>query len=606
MTPALFPAPRALTPLDGPGVPADIAPVVVLDPQVPAQGYVLRVADGAVELRHADDAGLRYGRQTHAQLVDAAKAESVQAGAVQDTPVLLDPVLVEDSPDVLVRGFMLDVSRDRVPTRATLARVVELCAAARINQLQLYTEHTFAYADHEDVWRDASPVTADDMRWLDDLCDENGIELVANQNVFGHMERWLVHPAYQDRAEAPGGFTMAGIPMPSAVLEPTPDNADFAHALIAEITGTVRSRTVNIGADETFELGMGRSAARVEAEGRGAVYAEHLHRLVDPLVAQGFTVQYWADILGRHPEYAATMPEGSVPIVWLYDSPATFDRARALPAELKAILEAFDMVPETMLKGFADRAGALIEHGIGFWVAPGTSTWLSFVGRIDNAVENMVDAARTARRHGSGGYLNTQWGDHGMIEPPVFGFVPMVLGGAYAWCVDANEPLDVADVASRVVLDDPSGRVGAAVDRLGRLWAELGVPTLNASPLWNRVFPDRPTMGMDALDPARVQAVIDVIDAELASLARVEPRSDEAALCVEEVAHGARFARLGAQLLLDDTTRAQGVAAERLATLDALVAAQRTLWARRSRPGGLEDSLAKLEPLRRSLRDAAS
>ena len=89
---------------------------------------------------------------------------------------------------------MLDVSRDRVPTRETLERIVGMLALARINQLQLYTEHTFAYRDHEIVWRDASPITPDDVRWLDALCVEHGIELVANQNCFGHMNRWLMHP----------------------------------------------------------------------------------------------------------------------------------------------------------------------------------------------------------------------------------------------------------------------------------------------------------------------------------------------------------------------------------------------------------------------------
>src|SRR5690606_20575826 len=101
------------------------------------------------------------------------------------------------------------------------------------NHLELYVEHTFAYADHEVVWRDASPLTADDLRWLDGRCADAGIELVANQNTFGHMERWLRHDRYRSRAECPDGATnpFSGRPMAPATLAPTPDNAEFALAL---------------------------------------------------------------------------------------------------------------------------------------------------------------------------------------------------------------------------------------------------------------------------------------------------------------------------------------------------------------------------------------
>ena len=98
---------------------------------------------------------------------------------------------------------MLDVSRNRVPTRTTLARLVEVLDRCRFNQLQLYVEHTFAYAGHEDVWRDASPLTADDLRWLDDRCAEVGIELVANQNCFGHLAPWLAQPRTGTAPSAP-------------------------------------------------------------------------------------------------------------------------------------------------------------------------------------------------------------------------------------------------------------------------------------------------------------------------------------------------------------------------------------------------------------------
>ena len=95
---------------------------------------------------------------------------------------------------------MLDISRDRVPDRTCLLALLDRLDRLRINHFELYTEHTFAYADHEAVWRDASPMTAADVAWLDGEAAARGIALVANQNTFGHFERWLRLPQYRDRA----------------------------------------------------------------------------------------------------------------------------------------------------------------------------------------------------------------------------------------------------------------------------------------------------------------------------------------------------------------------------------------------------------------------
>ena len=172
---------------------------------------------------------------------------------------------------------MLDVSRDRVPTRDTLDRLVGILSLARYNHLELYIEHTFAFGGHEAVWADASPLTGEDLEWLDDRCANAGIELVANQNTFGHMERWLKHPEYRHRALAPEGYDFMGHHRPAATLTPNEENAAFALDLVREQRAHIRSRTVNIGCDETFELGPDRSGE----------YVDHLLRIAQPLIDDG-------------------------------------------------------------------------------------------------------------------------------------------------------------------------------------------------------------------------------------------------------------------------------------------------------------------------------
>src|SRR5690349_22084587 len=114
-----------------------------------AQGYRIEITADRIEVIAADAAGAFYARQTLAQLQRAAGADAQLSQGV-----------IEDWPDFAARGVMLDISRDKVPTMATLYTIVDRLAELKINQLQLYTEHTFAYSQHREVWQDASPMTA--------------------------------------------------------------------------------------------------------------------------------------------------------------------------------------------------------------------------------------------------------------------------------------------------------------------------------------------------------------------------------------------------------------------------------------------------------------
>ncbi|MFD0427828.1 hypothetical protein ACFQ60_05155 [Streptomyces zhihengii] len=171
---------------------------------------------------------------------------------------------------------------------------------------------------------------------------------------------------------------------------------------------------MNIGADEPFELGTGRSRDRVAREGVGAVWLDHVGSLMEPWLADGWTVQFWADVLAGHPELLAALPAGSVPVVWQYDAPGTARAVLAAAGEEAARWKGLGTDLDALAEGFRSRTRMFREAGQEFWVAPGTGTWNSLLGRLDNARENMTDAAEAGLADGATGYLLTCWGDHGM------------------------------------------------------------------------------------------------------------------------------------------------------------------------------------------------
>jgi hypothetical protein len=585
----LVPRPQRLTPTGGPGAPVDTPVRVGEASGLPAEGFRLAVGPDTVTLDAADDRGRRHGEALLAQL--RAQPEAGPGGP------RLPGVRVEDWPDRPVRGFMLDVSRDRVPTRATLERLVGVLALARYNQLQLYMEHTFAYRDHETVWRHASPLTADDVTWLDGLCAGHGIELVPNQNCFGHMHRWLEHPEYRHRAEAPEGFELLpGVHRPAAVLAPTPDNARFALDLFDELVPLFRSRRVHVGGDETFELGEGASRDEVAERGREAVYADHLARIAGPLVERGHEVLFWADVVRRDPAQLRRLPEGAVPVAWTYEAPpvdGTTTAERPRNPELEAVLERLGLDVGAH-HGFAGNTAPLAEAGVPFWVAPGTSTWVSLVGRLDNARANLLDAAVVAAERGAPGYLVTNWGDAGHMEPPSVSFGPAVYGGAVSWCRSANAELDLAAVLDRYVFADATGTLGGVLDHLGGMWRRTGQRAMNGSPLVAGLCPDVTVLVRGRPDAARLAPLVEELDEAIAAVGRSAPSSPDGDLVRAELTTAARLARHGARRLLRAAGGpAPGPAALRADLLEGIEAYQRD-WLARSRVGGLRDSVAHL------------
>ncbi len=179
-----------------------------------------------------------------------------------------------------------------------LKTLIDALALLRYNELQLYTEHTFAYAEHATVWEHASPMTAAEIREIDAYCSACGIELVPNQNSFAHLERWLRHDAYKHLAECPDGFEhpIAGWRTFGGTLAPTEESAAFIDTLYEEFLPNFTSKQLHIGCDEPWELGQGRSQERVGREGK----APALYGIPESPVRTGGKARAPGTVLGRH------------------------------------------------------------------------------------------------------------------------------------------------------------------------------------------------------------------------------------------------------------------------------------------------------------------
>ncbi len=515
---------------------------------LPAQGYRLRVTgDGDAIIEAADTAGEFYARQTLNQLAEPD-------GTVGECEIT-------DWPDLAVRGVMLDVSRDKVPTMATLLALVDRLAGWKINEVQLYTEHTFAYAGHEDVWRDASPFTPDEITDLDAFCAARHITLTANQNCLGHMERWLRFPRYRELALSPEPFTIAGVMRrPPMTMDPSnPRSLALTRDLLGQLLPHFRhSDRVNVGLDEPFEL----DPARYDE------YVAYLAALRAAPELDGREMLVWGDILTGHPELIAHIPDGVTIAEWGYEATHPFD----------------------------DRVGALAAAGRSAWVCAGTSSWSSLFGRTTNMRENHVAAAEAAGRHGASGYLNTDWGDGGHLQYLPASEPGLAMGAAVSWCLETNREVDFA-------LDEATGALVA----LGDLHRVAARQTPNMAsyllPLW------LPHLRRGFVSDDELEEIDAGLAAGAAAIESAALDRNDGDLVRAEIANSIELARVmiddgrarngGTGTLGDIGHHERGRMADRL---DAIAGAHRSLWLRRNRPGGLSDSVSWLERLAASYR----
>lgn len=515
---------------------------------VPVEGgpeaYALRICTTGIEVESPSPAGVLNGLRTLKQLLRRFG---------QSLPYLA----IEDAPYFPFRGVMLDISRDRVPTMASLHMLIDRLSDLKINHLQLYIEHAFAYTGHEVVWRNASPVTPEEMRSLDDYCRLRGVELCANQNTLGHMDRWLKHPQYAPLGEVSGQYINPSTKLFGQYWQPNtlnpfdPRALGLIRDLLTQQTAAVSGRFVNIGCDEPIDLGYGHSKAQCEQQGRLRIYGEHIARVARIALDLERVPQFWVDSeLSNQCDQLPEFPRELTGLVWGYSIQTDFNT----------------------------RVRNMIERGHEAWVAPGTNSWCSYTGRTAIRRGNF-ELAAAARKLGATGFLITEWGDLGHRQQWPITLLGMAEGACTSWTGTTPQ---TAGAAGLHLFGDSA--MGEWLAELGMADDHIRAPNANGS------FHD--TL-ISFYNPNGYGSIEDWRRAEdnLKTLAKTAPAGNS--LPARECRHALDSAMWAVERAL--LRRSPQPAKEARAILDkhllSVVETHKELWLSRSRPGGLQDSI---------------
>ncbi|RPD97994.1 beta-N-acetylhexosaminidase [Aureibaculum marinum] len=534
--------------------------------------YKLELSKSEIKLSAKNLNGLRYGKQTLLYLLEYVKSENKP----------LQEIEIDDWATFERRGYMLDVSRDKVPTMASLFMLIDQLSDWRINELQLYTEHTFAYRNHRVVWENASPLTAEEIQQLNVYCLKKGIDLVPNQNSFGHMENWLKHDEYLDLCECETDCNTIWGKRKRTSLAPTyPKSFELMQELYAELLPNFTSKYANIGGDETVELGLGKSKSLSEKIGKGKVYLDFLKKLNDEIIKNGKQTMFWGDIVLNHSELIKDIPKNMIALVWGYDASYPFDKNLA----------------------------KFHQANLDFYVCPGTSTWRSEIGRNHNAFQNLKNAAIQGEKYEAKGYLITDWGDYGHFQPKSVSYPTLVLGSNYAWNYSDKTLDNLSFLMNKYVFQDNTGNTAKALLTLGNAYLKADIPAGNANAfhlmLRRYEWTIKGHYQTKHLNKTGLLAAEKEIMFGLELLNKAKPTAADAEIIVKEVEQAANLALFGIHLGLE-RLKAKGMETKNISKkrkqklaleLENLIKNHKEIWTVRNREGGLNDSVSKLEDL---------
>jgi hexosaminidase len=358
---------------------------LALDEKFDPEGYALDVDGSGVVAAANTGEGIFYAVQTLKQMVvpEGDQGTHVQGAHIRDWPAMR------------YRGVHDDISRGPVPTLNFIKRQIRTVAEYKLNLWSEYLEYPFEYQSEPLIGPREGSLTPAEVKELVEYARRYHVDVVPEQQAFGHLHHVLKWEKYSDLAELPYGN----------VLTPTnPETYAFIKRLYGDLVPLFPSKFFHIGADETFELGEGQTKALKEKEGLGKVYFDHIIKVRELMEPYHKRLMFWGDIALHYPELLKELPPDMIVMTWNYNPRDDF---------------------ESLIKPFRDA-------GLDVMVCPGVNNWNRVFPNNNMALKNIRNFVRDGQKLGAMGMFNTTWDDDGeaLFQMTWYG---LVFGAAAAW-----------------------------------------------------------------------------------------------------------------------------------------------------------------------------
>ncbi|HOP56669.1 MAG TPA: family 20 glycosylhydrolase [Bacillota bacterium] len=539
------------------------------EPGLKDEEYILTIGKKKSQIRYTKYSGALRGLSTYIQLQREGKVRCQR---------------IDDWPDLGIRGFLLDISRDKIPTMKTLKEVIDMLFISKMNHFELYVEGFPVYLKSFPNLPYEDPLTPKEMDELESYCLARGIDFVRNINTFGHMTAWLGLDFFHNMAECEEGYVNYGYPFPASTLNPLdPRSIELVKKMIDDACGNSQSAFFNVNGDEPFELGLGKSKEKCAEKGRGKVYLTYMEKVMNRVREKGKRPIIWGDVFNEDPSLYELVGNDVVVCDWGYDSEHDFE------------------TPSIRME----------KAGKDFLLAPGTSSWNSFSGRYEDMRDSIRNAAMAAKSHMGLGILLTDWGDYSHPQSLSFSLPSLLFAATASWG-EAEDIEKTEKWLDQNVFNDKSNGFADKIIELSKyhMLEDFNIPNGTMTfASWMFVDPDEShplelkyAIWQDALTKQKISP--DNAEKILSLAKRIEDSvfCNEECLVAKEIVQTCRLIEIGVSM----NQIANGIKSDKKQTLALIESVMKTygnVWLERNREPGLKKSLLHLEIIAAFLRN---
>ncbi len=362
-----------------------------LRPEMKEEGYFLDVDANGIVIIAESEKGKLYGIMSLLQMMHREKRSMIVDGAT-----------IEDFPLEKVRGISDDISRGQVSTVENFKKIIRFLARYKMNTYSPYLEDMFVFKNHPLIGKGRGALTAQEVKELDSYAKKYYVDMIPTFETLGHWENILAKPEYIACAEFPGAQTLN-----------VSDEKVYAmlDEMIGELCASFSSPYFNMGADESWDVGLGANKERVAKYGLAAVHAEHYKRVADIVRKYGKKPMMYGDIILNQPEILAKIPKDITIVDWHYEASFAYGSTEVFK-----------------------------KAGFPFIVSPAVWTFTGPFPNYLNTFVNVQNFNRDGFENGSLGLLTSNWNDYGGEELRELNYY------GYAWTAEcAWQPLN-ADI----------------------------------------------------------------------------------------------------------------------------------------------------------------
>ena len=392
------------------------------------EAYTLEIKENLITISSIDSKGIYYGVLTLIQILEE------QINVIPVCKII-------DYPNLKIRGVSDDISRGQVSTLENFKRIIEFISEYKMNTYMPYIEDVIQFDKFPQIGKGRGALTKTEIKKLIKYAEEHFVEIIPIFQTPGHYENILSQKEFIPYADFPG----------AASLDVTnPKTYDFLESMLKEIFELFPSKFFHIGADESYDVGLGNSRKLLADSDLATIHSNHYNKVYQICKKYNKQVMMYGDIILSYPQILDKIPKDITIVDWHY-----FPR--------------FDY-PSTKI---------FSEAGFNYVVSPSVWNFNSAFPENFFAIPNIQILIEDGINNNSTGMINSSWGDFGAET-----FREYNLYG-YAWSAQCAWNIKTSDIKvfNKIFFKQ---FFGTNDERIETIYKNLSEPTNQL--VWNNVW----------------------------------------------------------------------------------------------------------------------